>query len=174
MADGKQQQASGGGSGDFPGAVIARLLNITERRLQQLAREGIVPKSSRGKYPLAGCIRGYIRFLQESDGDADNQNPDRMEPFKRKAFYQAEHEKLMLQVKAGDLLSRAEVEAQITHLFARVSDFLDALPDRLERDGLLDGDGAQRVEGYLDRARTELHGEVLGGIESADTSEAAG
>lgn len=31
-----------------PIAVIARLLDLTERRIQQLARDGIIPASARG------------------------------------------------------------------------------------------------------------------------------
>ena len=30
-------------------AVIARFLNLTERRVQQLARDGIIPKPEKGK-----------------------------------------------------------------------------------------------------------------------------
>lgn len=38
-----------------PAAVISKLLDITPRRLQQLAQDGIVPKADRGRYPLVGC-----------------------------------------------------------------------------------------------------------------------
>lgn len=41
-------------------AVIARFLNLTERRVQQLARDGIIPKPEKGKYDLVGCVQGYI------------------------------------------------------------------------------------------------------------------
>jgi hypothetical protein len=44
-------------------AVIARFLNLTERRVQQLARDGIIPKPEKGKYDLVGCVQGYIGYL---------------------------------------------------------------------------------------------------------------
>jgi hypothetical protein len=40
-----------------PGTAIAKLLNITERRLQQLAKEGVIPKTERGRYPLVESAR---------------------------------------------------------------------------------------------------------------------
>ena len=46
-------------------AVIARFLNLTERRVQQLARDGIIPKAEKGKYDLVRCVQNYVRYLQE-------------------------------------------------------------------------------------------------------------
>lgn len=51
---------------EYPVSVIAKLFDLTERRVQQLAADGIIPKGSRGKYPLVGAVQGYIRFLRES------------------------------------------------------------------------------------------------------------
>ena len=47
-----------------PVRVIARLLDLTERRVQQLANEGVIPKESRGQYDLIESVRGYIRSLR--------------------------------------------------------------------------------------------------------------
>ena len=46
-------------------AVIARFLNLTERRVQQLARDGIIPKADKGKYDLVRCVQHYVQYLQE-------------------------------------------------------------------------------------------------------------
>ena len=43
----------------------ARLFNVSERRIQQLAKEGVIPRAGRGKYPLIGTIQGYVKFLQD-------------------------------------------------------------------------------------------------------------
>jgi phage terminase Nu1 subunit (DNA packaging protein) len=45
---------------------VAALFNLSDRRVQQLAKDGIIPKAERGRYNLAGCVRGYIAFLQKS------------------------------------------------------------------------------------------------------------
>lgn len=141
----------------FSGKVIARLLNITERRLQQLAREGIVPKAARGQYPLAGCIRGYITYLQNSGGSADTQDPDRMAPFLRRAHYQGELDKLKLMEQRRELIPRLEAEQEMAALLKIVAECLDTLPDILERDCGLPPHALVKLEACLDRTREDLH-----------------
>lgn len=50
--------------------VIARLFDLTVRRVQQLAKAGIIPRGKRDQYPLAASVQGYIRFLK---GDKSQQ-----------------------------------------------------------------------------------------------------
>jgi len=38
---------------------------LTERRVQQLSKDGVIPKGERGRYELAPAVQGYIRFLQD-------------------------------------------------------------------------------------------------------------
>lgn len=49
----------------YPVHTIAKLLMISERRVQQLTKEGVIPKAERGRYELAPAVQGYIQFLQE-------------------------------------------------------------------------------------------------------------
>lgn len=54
--------------------TLAKLFNLTAVRIQQLAKDGVVTKTERGRYDLWSSIRGYIKFLQERkvnqwDGD---------------------------------------------------------------------------------------------------------
>lgn len=48
----------------FPVSTIAKLFHLTERRVQQLAKGGVIPRAERGKYELAGCVQGYVKYLQ--------------------------------------------------------------------------------------------------------------
>lgn len=42
---------------------IAGILDISERRLQQLVKEGVIPKpATRGRYDLVEAVRGYVTF----------------------------------------------------------------------------------------------------------------
>lgn len=43
---------------------LAYLFRISERRVQQLANEGIVKKEARGRYNLVESVRGYVEYLQ--------------------------------------------------------------------------------------------------------------
>lgn len=53
------------GTPTYPVGTIAKLLLLTERRVQQLTAEGVIPKAERGRYELAPAVQGYIRYLQE-------------------------------------------------------------------------------------------------------------
>lgn len=53
--------------------VIARLLNLTARRVQQLAKEGHIPQGRRGHYDLVPSVQGYCRYMQNLvAGQGDN------------------------------------------------------------------------------------------------------
>ncbi len=56
-----------------PGSVatLAKLLNLTERRIYQLAKEGVIPKVKSGQYDIVGGIQGYLHHLQLSDTQTD-------------------------------------------------------------------------------------------------------
>lgn len=56
---------SAAGNPTYPAKTIAKLLMMTERRVQQLAKDGVIPKADRGRYELAPAVQGYIRFLQD-------------------------------------------------------------------------------------------------------------
>lgn len=45
-------------------STLSFLLDLTERRVQQLAREGIVVRKKAGCYDLIASIQGYIRYLR--------------------------------------------------------------------------------------------------------------
>ena len=59
-----------------PIGVIARLLDLSERRVQQLSREGVIPKAERGQYDLIGSVRGYVRYLRDQVLKAQAGAPD--------------------------------------------------------------------------------------------------
>ena len=53
------------GTPTYPVKTIAKLLRLTERRVQQLSKEGVIPKAERGRYELAPAVQGYIGYLQD-------------------------------------------------------------------------------------------------------------
>jgi len=52
-----------------PGSVatLAKLLNLSERRIYQLVKEGVIPKVKSGQYDIVGAIQGYLHHLQLPD-----------------------------------------------------------------------------------------------------------
>ena len=55
----------------YPVTTIAKLLILTPRWVQHLAREGVIPKSERGRYELVPAVQGYIRYLRDRAIGAD-------------------------------------------------------------------------------------------------------
>lgn len=53
--------------------VVAEWLNLSTRRVNQLAKDGTLPRVAEGRYDLMGCVLAYIRFLQSGgeEGGAD-------------------------------------------------------------------------------------------------------
>jgi phage terminase Nu1 subunit (DNA packaging protein) len=59
-----------------PIGVIARLLDLSERRIQQLSRDGVIPKTERGQYDLVAAVRGFVAYLRDLAVKAQGGAPD--------------------------------------------------------------------------------------------------
>jgi hypothetical protein len=44
---------------------LAYYLDLTPRRVQQLAKAGVIQKLKRGEYELVPCLHAYIRHMRE-------------------------------------------------------------------------------------------------------------
>lgn len=113
----------------YPVNTIAKLLNITERRVQQLARENIIPKANKGKYDLVGCIQGYITYLQNtiSQGECKDLKHERT----RLTKFQADKALIDLQIIQGKAILIPDVEKQVANMISVVRTKLLGLPTKL-------------------------------------------
>ena len=50
--------------GLYPTEIIANICNLSERRVEQLAKKRIIPKAGRGVFDLGPAVSAYIRYLQ--------------------------------------------------------------------------------------------------------------
>src|ERR1700744_5731074 len=85
-------------TGSYPLSTIAKLLNLTERRVQQLAKEGIVVRDGKGKYDLVGSVRGYVKYLQDRSLGKDLAPID--SHIEKARLLRAQADKTELEVKA--------------------------------------------------------------------------
>ena len=110
--------------------VIAKLFGLSERRVQQMAKDGIIPKAEKGKYELVGCVRGYIKFLQERAFGKDIITIDAHQ--ERARLLKAQADKTELEVKAlnGELLPKVEVEIEWASMVTAFKAKLMSLPTR--------------------------------------------
>ncbi|MEQ1788823.1 MAG: hypothetical protein ABL857_00115 [Rickettsiales bacterium] len=114
-----------------PVAALARLFNLTERRVQQLAHDGIIPKASKGRYDLIPAVQGYVKYLQNrSSGRGDIEPQDTY--IERARLLRAQADKTELEVKSmnGELIPAEQVEHLWSGLVAAFRSRMLALPVR--------------------------------------------
>ena len=114
----------------IPVATLARLFNLTERRIQQMARDGIIPKPETGKYDLIGCTRAYIKYLQERATGRDIEPQDAY--LERARLLKAQADKIELEVKSmnGEVVPSDQVELLWSGLVASFRLRMLAMPSR--------------------------------------------
>lgn len=94
----------------YPLETIAKLLMLTPRRVQQLVKEGHIPRAERGRYELVPAVQGYIRYLKDRAIGADAEGgeaSDKARLVKARADI-AEFEAGLLE---GELVRVSDVEA---------------------------------------------------------------
>jgi phage terminase Nu1 subunit (DNA packaging protein) len=114
-----------------PIAVIARLLDLTERRVQQLGREGVIPKAERGRYDLVGAVRGYVRYLRVQAARVQGGAADFGAERARLVRAKADLAEMDAACRRGELLAASDVEEAWIAVLARLRARLLALPDRM-------------------------------------------
>jgi len=114
---------------DLPAATLASLFNLTEQRIHQLAREGVIPREN-GKYELVSAVQGYIKLLQDRAGGRTERRDVHSE---RSRLTRAQAERAELEVAAlhRSLLPFDEVVAAWEQLVAAFRARCLALPSKL-------------------------------------------
>ena len=113
------------------GAAVARLLDLSERRVQQLSREGVIPKAERGQYDLIGSVRGYVRYLRDQALKAQAGAPDYAAERARFIRARADLAEMEAEEKRHSLIAAEQIEAAWIAVLALLRTRLLALPDRL-------------------------------------------
>lgn len=114
-----------------PLAVIAKLLDLSERRVQQLSREGIIPKATRGQYDLIGSVRGYVQYLRDQAVSAQAGAPDYAAERARYIRARADLVEMEAAQRRGALIAAEDIEAAWIKVLALLRTRILAVPDRL-------------------------------------------
>ena len=110
--------------------AIAKLLKLSERRVQQLAKDNIIPKAERGKYDLVSSVHGYVDFLTaKAGGDftAEEVLKNKNKLLKAKAEI-AEIEK---KKATGELIPKEEVKRTWLELVHKIKQKLLSIPNKV-------------------------------------------
>lgn len=100
-------------------------------------------------YPLADLIRLGLQEKRTANVDA-------MSPNDRRAFWQAENERLKYERETGELIPAYEVAQEMSILAKAVVQQLETLPDILERDAGLQPNALMRVQQVIDDIRDQM------------------
>ena len=106
--------------------VLADIIGVSDRRIRQLADEGIIVRSRQGRYILKDSIRNYIVNLK-IENSAKQQEPKRSldEHTKRQIS------ELRLALMKGKMYEEADVEMVLTDMLVTFKQKLLSLPAKL-------------------------------------------
>lgn len=159
--------------------AVAKALNLTPRRVQQLKAEGM-PSIGRGQYELGPCMAWYIRYLQSKlDKLGPNTNPETPDLLVEKTRLAKEQgDKIALEnaIKRGQLVYADEVSrVWADHISSAKSKIL-VIPSKLGPQ-LVNIDNANVIAGKLrdelDAALAELAASDDEHLRIAEISEEA-
>jgi phage terminase Nu1 subunit (DNA packaging protein) len=95
-------------------STLAKLFNLTSVRIQQLAADGVVIRSARGRYELWQSVKNYIEYLQErkvNQWDSDEDNPTEIKKHQlRRTKEEADKLELANARTRGELVEVAKVK----------------------------------------------------------------
>ena len=136
MAEEKKQNLQGC-------AIIAKLFGVTERRVQQLAKEGIIPAVGQRPYQfdLLPVVQAYIKYLSNKANGKEAKSTDTVQAESDKLRAEADLKQskakiaeLQLKELEGNMHRSEDVEAMTTDLVYTVRSMITALPGRLAMD----------------------------------------
>lgn len=166
------------GGGLYRVEIIAKLFNVTVRRIQQLTQEGVLPTTETPegrRYDLVPTIQRYVQYLSDKAyGKNRSEKENELREQKMRAEIalkesQGELHRLKTEIAAGTYISIDEVKLDYSRFFVVFKKFAMSLPSRLV--GMISGHieplEARRIE-------KDLQGEVqklLGAFVVAGVSE---
>jgi phage terminase Nu1 subunit (DNA packaging protein) len=107
---------------------LAQWLNLTDKRIFQLAKEGVVVKVGRNQYDLQQSIINYIKYLRaQAEGSSLSLQDERA----KLTALKSEREQLELDIRRGDFISRKDVEDDAANTARIVRDNLLSIADRV-------------------------------------------
>ena len=111
-------------TGAYPVGTIAEVLMLSERRVQQLTKDGTLPRLEKGRYELAPVVQAYVAHLRARSlgNHADIDGKVRL------IKARADIAELELAQRRGELVSPDILETNLVALLIEVRTRLMAVP----------------------------------------------
>lgn len=120
---------------------------------------GIRPEGKRLGYPVYR-LRDIVRIAGDAEPGEEN-DPMRMRPTDRRAWFQSENERMKMEAEQGRLIPAGEVEADRAAVAKIVVRAFDTFPDRLERDLRVPPEVVEYAIEHCRAHRSELYAAML-------------
>ncbi len=114
-----------------PIGSLGSVLNLSERRVQQLVKEGVLSKEERGRYPFMTNVKGYVMYLQARVDGNNKGIIDLDEARKRKLQAEAMMAELELERTQENTISVADHGEFVGKLGDTIKGRLMVLPSKL-------------------------------------------
>lgn len=124
-------------------AIIAKLFGVTDRRVQQLAKEGIIPAANTRpyKFDLLPTVQAYIKYLSDKANGKEQKSTDTVQAEADKLRAEADLKQskakiaeMQLNELEGKMHRSEDVEAMTNDLVYTIRSMVMALPGRLAMD----------------------------------------
>lgn len=110
---------------------LSALLGLDDRRVQQLADEGVVTRTERGRYALAESVSGYVAFLRKQVPNSGKPEESFRIEQARLVRAKAEMAEMEAAKQRGELGSVAEMQKTVEGLARSTMEKLRVIPSRL-------------------------------------------
>lgn len=111
---------------------LAQLLGTSRQTVNQLARRGVIPKSSRGRFDLMQCLPAYCGHLRGvAAGHRGEGGLDLVQEKAKHTQAMTIRTQMDIAEKQGALILRSEVEEQGRQLATLVLNHLENMPSRV-------------------------------------------
>ena len=84
--------------------ALGRVINLTDRRIQQLVKEGVLTRHEKGRYPFLSNVKAYVVYLQQR-ADGGGTVIDLEDARKRKLGAEARLAEIELQKAEEEIIS---------------------------------------------------------------------
>lgn len=107
---------------------VAQALERSPRRVQQLARQGVLPREAPGEYPLADCLTAHAEYLDRINGSGEIEVARA-----RRTAAQAALREIDLAVEAGEMVEMELESERSGEQLTELRSFLLNLPSMAPR-----------------------------------------
>jgi hypothetical protein len=142
----------------YDAKVVARFLDITERRVRQLRDEKVISETTPGLYNLQETTHKYINYLRKRNPESEENidyNTERAKLIRAKR----QNEEFELHLKEGKLHEAVEIETVMKDMLVNFKSRLMSIPAKLSPVLAKKTDRAEIfkiIKAQVDEALTEL------------------